>query len=144
VSLALSRDDELVKCCRTIIMEGTGSRSRPGKGFKGEPTGLLDALAGRGEPREGALLIGTIREKLWPAWPDDWFKGHIEGLYGEFYYRLVKTLDNPDQLRQVADAMMRDAVATMSSNPSTPPRFLAAARDRLIRVGPAAPREPGR
>jgi hypothetical protein len=38
--------------------------------------------------------------------------------------------------------MMRNAVATMASNPSTPPRFLAAARDRIIRPGLAAPAKP--
>jgi hypothetical protein len=141
VSLALNRDDELVKCCRTIIKEGRGSM--PGKGFKGDLEGLLDALAGRGDAGEGSGLLGTVRDYLWPAWPDDWFKGHIEGLCGEFWLRLAQTADNPDALRPVGEAMMRHAVAVMESNPSTPPRFLAAARDRLVRLGLAAPPKPG-
>ncbi len=141
VSLALSRDDELVKCCRTIIEEGTGSM--PGKGFKGDPKGLLDALAGRGDAGEGSALLGTVRQNLWPAWPDDWFGGHIEGLCGEFWLRLAPTADSLHTQRPVWEAIMRHAVAVMESNPSTPPRFLAAARDRLVRLGLAAPPKPG-
>jgi hypothetical protein len=142
VSLALSNDDELVKTCRTIIKEGTASMRD--KGFKGEPNGLLDALSGRGDAGEGAALVDTLRVKLWPAWPDDWFRGHIEGLCGEFKYRLAQRSKKPDELRPVAEAMMRNAVTMMESNPSTPPRFLANARDRLIRVGIAAPAERSR
>ena len=142
VSLAQGKDDEMVKCCRAIIAEGSGSF--PGKGFKGDPKGLLDALHGRGDPGEGSGLLGTLRNNLWPAWPDDWFRGHIEGMCGEFWYRLAQASEKPEQLRPVADAMMQHAVTAMASNPSTPPRFLAAARDRLVRVGLAAPPQPGR
>jgi len=141
VSLALSKDDEVANWCRIILTEGTGGK--PVQGFKGDLDGLPEALAGRGDAAKGAGLVGNLREKLWPAWPDDWFRGHVEGLCGEFWHRLAQASDKPDELRSVAEGMMRHAVATMASNPSTPPRFLTAARDRLIRLGLAAPAKPG-
>jgi hypothetical protein len=141
VSVALGKDDEAVKTCRIIITEGTGLK--PVKGFRGDLNALPDALAGRGDASKGAALVGTLREKLWPAWPDDWFRVHLMGLCGEFWLRLPQSSDKADELRPIAEGMMRSAVDVMAVHPLTPPRFLAAARDRLKRLGLATPADPG-
>ena len=134
VSVALGKDDEAVNSCRIIITEGTGGK--PVKGFKGDLNALADALAGRGDASKGAALVGTLREKLWPAWPDDWFRGHLEGTCGEFWLRLPQSSDKLEELRPVAEGMMRSAVEVMAAHPLTPPRLLAAARDRLEPLAP--------
>ncbi len=142
ISQALGRDNDVVKWSGAIITAKT-SGPGPGKDFKGSLSGLPDALAGRGDAKAGADLIGRLRQNLWPAWPDDWFRAHIEGICGEFWHRLAQTSENPDALRQVGDGMMHHALAVMASNPSTPPRFLATARDRLVRLGLATPAKTG-
>jgi serine/threonine protein kinase/tetratricopeptide (TPR) repeat protein len=143
VCMARGKTEEAMAWLRTLLTTGvarTGHLARatdaPAPPGLADISLLGDALAGKAEPIASESLLKELSETLsWLLGQRDWLHAHVVVLQGNVQVRLGR----PSNWSAYA---IKDAVAVMEANPTTPPRILAEARAALKRVPAADAKQP--